>query len=205
MTTTQMRSRMLDRINANVTLVVVSMLIVSAALIGGGCDRSEVDDTQRSWLSEQHALEKRLVATWHTHDSLRRSAPADHSLETVDAESNVRFLALDSGLTARRRTLEAIDALIDRHSLVRDNAIRADDAEAIARGLADARKDYVRVAQSLDSVHSEFVEFARMVKRIAYKREPGDTTQLPAIDSVQPVTDSGAQATPQRPPVVQPP
>jgi hypothetical protein len=143
------------------TLVALVALVVLVT----GCGRTDIEDAQRAWLEDQHRLDKRLLEVRGEHDDLMRvraviAAPTD----TAVADSLVRA---DSILNAHAGRLRDIDTLVDRHSLARDNAIRADDAEAVDSTWKRAKGDYDRVMSVLDAIDRENESVRTMLGRIS--------------------------------------
>lgn len=174
-----MRHPHLNAQSSRSTLLVAAAFTIALASVS--CGRTDIEDSQRAWLDAEHAIEKRIVEAWRTHDELRLSVPADHSRNTIGDSSARQYDYADSVLVMRRRSLDAINALIDRHSLARDNAIRSDDIAAVTKGFDTARADYVRIGKTLDSIANDLDVVERMIGAITFET-PLDSVATPSSD-----------------------
>jgi hypothetical protein len=146
--------------------------VAAVAMIAMGCGRGDIEESQRSWLEDQHRLEKRLLEVRADHNELRRALRTDRAGEIADEESLERFNRADAILGEHESKLNAMDTMIDRHSLARDNAIRADDAAAVGTGWAAAKVDYAASMAALDAIDKQNDDIADVVKQIRYRSAP---------------------------------
>ena len=181
------------------TLIAVLTLAGTIA----GCGRTDIEDSQRGWLDDQYALERRLLDVQRELDDLRRRADIRRAGDVVDSISLHRLQRSDTALQRLGERLAELDSMIDRHSLARDNAIRADDAAAVDTGWSAAKIDYAAARAELDAIDNEIKDLARDVGAIQY-RALGDTIGSNDVPDVDAARDTGASSSgdKSKPPVI---
>ncbi|HVK37312.1 MAG TPA: hypothetical protein VNA88_02175 [Candidatus Kapabacteria bacterium] len=159
----------------------IPLTIIAGLALLAACDRSDIEEAQRSWLEEQHLLEKRLLEVRAEHLALRRGLDTTRVDDTADSASRERYERAVATLRDHEARLDAIDTVVDRHQLARDVAIRADDVAAVANARATATVDYETSMATLDSIDRQNDEIAEVLAGIRL----GD-----AVDTAGPKSDS---------------
>jgi hypothetical protein len=144
----------------------IPLTIIAGLALLAACGRSDIEEAQRSWLEEQHLLEKRLLEVRAEHLALRRGLDTTRVDDTADSASRERYERAVATLRDHEARLDAIDTVVDRHQLARDVAIRADDVAAVANARATATVDYEASMATLDSIDRQNDEIAEVLAGI---------------------------------------
>jgi hypothetical protein len=153
----------------------IPLTIIAGLALLAACGRSDIEEAQRSWLEEQHLLEKRLLEVRAEHLALRRGLDTTRVDDTADSASRERYERAVATLRDHEARLDAIDTVVDRHQLARDVAIRADDVAAVANARATATVDYEASMATLDSIDRQNDEIADVLAGIRLG-DAADTT-----------------------------
>lgn len=128
-------------------LIFSVLALVTLSLVG--CGGNPVEDLQRKWISEEHAVEMRLVAVRAAHiqsrQALTQRARQHGPNDSVAATSRISVRKHDS-------VIAGLEAMFDRQSQARQSAVDDGDAARMRTALDSARRDYAAADLRIDSI-----------------------------------------------------